>query len=149
MDEMKCYLMGPHRIGVARPRYWQRESLAKHRVLMLATGRNHMACIAVADPELPSGPPLSGAVDLAEEASVLPEDPAGMEPGASERITECFRAVDVENSGTIGVLEFEKLLTSLGFEHRDEETDALFAAADANNDGQVDYEEFVSWLFDQ
>lgn len=49
VDAMKCYMMGPHRIGVARPLYWKHTSLDKHRVRMLATGRNHMAAIAVPD----------------------------------------------------------------------------------------------------
>ncbi|CAE7243138.1 unnamed protein product, partial [Symbiodinium necroappetens] len=47
VDMMKCYMMGPHRIGVARPLYWKHPSLQGMRVLMLATGRNHMAGIAV------------------------------------------------------------------------------------------------------
>jgi len=49
VDTMKCYLMNPHRIGAARARYWPHGSgLDSQRVLVLATGRNHMACIAVA-----------------------------------------------------------------------------------------------------
>lgn len=54
VDEMKCYLMGPHRIGVARPLYWKHQSLQGYRVLALATGRNHMAAIAVPD-DVPAG----------------------------------------------------------------------------------------------
>ena len=48
VDAMKCYMMNPHRIGLARRKYWGGgESLREMRVLQLATGRNHMACIAV------------------------------------------------------------------------------------------------------
>lgn len=47
VDSMKCYMMGPHRIGVARSAYWPHPSLEGHRVLMLTTGRNHMAAVAV------------------------------------------------------------------------------------------------------
>merc|ERR1719471_2734021 len=46
VDLMKCYMMGPHRIGLARPAYWKHPSLRDLRVLMLASGRNHMAAIA-------------------------------------------------------------------------------------------------------
>eukprot|EP00927_Polykrikos_kofoidii_P051564 TRINITY_DN45362_c0_g1_i1.p1 TRINITY_DN45362_c0_g1~~TRINITY_DN45362_c0_g1_i1.p1 ORF type:complete len:864 (-),score=105.23 TRINITY_DN45362_c0_g1_i1:98-2689(-) len=46
VDVMKCYMMGPHRIGVARPMYWKNPSLQGLRVYLLATGRNHMACVA-------------------------------------------------------------------------------------------------------
>lgn len=55
VDEMKCYMMGPHRIGVARPIYWKHKSLQGYRVLSIATGRNHMAGIAVLDATVPSG----------------------------------------------------------------------------------------------
>lgn len=47
VDMMKCYMMGPHRIGVARPLYWKQPSLQGQQVLMLSTGRNHMAAIAL------------------------------------------------------------------------------------------------------
>jgi len=46
VDLMKCYMMGPHRVGFARKTYWPHPSLRGHRVTQLATGRNHMACIA-------------------------------------------------------------------------------------------------------
>lgn len=46
VDIMKCYLMGPHRIGVAREQYWKEPSLRHFKVLQMATGRNHMAAIA-------------------------------------------------------------------------------------------------------
>eukprot|EP00435_Cladocopium_sp_Y103_P050285 s380_g15.t1 len=47
VDMMKCYMMGPHRIGLARPLYWKHPSLQGQQVLMLSTGRNHMAAIAL------------------------------------------------------------------------------------------------------
>jgi hypothetical protein len=48
LDTMKCYLMGPHPVGIARPRYWKfGSSLQGMQVLKLASSRNHMACIAV------------------------------------------------------------------------------------------------------
>lgn len=47
VDMMKCYMMGPHRIGLSRPLYWKHPSLQGQQVLMLSTGRNHMAAIAL------------------------------------------------------------------------------------------------------
>ncbi|CAK0853871.1 unnamed protein product, partial [Prorocentrum cordatum] len=38
VDTMKCYMMGPHPVGVARPLYWKHRSLQGFRVLALATG---------------------------------------------------------------------------------------------------------------
>ncbi len=48
VDAMKCYMMNPHRIGAARPLYWPHGGgLDGWEVQALATGRNHMACVAV------------------------------------------------------------------------------------------------------
>ncbi len=47
-DLMKCYMMGPHRIGVADEEWWAHgPSLKGVRVLQLASGRTTMACIGV------------------------------------------------------------------------------------------------------
>uniref|UniRef100_A0A7S2TP01 Uncharacterized protein n=1 Tax=Lotharella oceanica TaxID=641309 RepID=A0A7S2TP01_9EUKA len=47
VDLMKCYMMGPHRIGIATKKWWPYgDGLAGMQVLQLATGRNTMACIA-------------------------------------------------------------------------------------------------------
>merc|ERR1712166_190484 len=49
VDSMKCYMMGPHRIGVARKKYWKfGSSLEGLKVLKLASSRNHMAAIVSA-----------------------------------------------------------------------------------------------------
>eukprot|EP00041_Stephanoeca_diplocostata_P021702 m.509433 g.509433 ORF g.509433 m.509433 type:complete len:319 (+) comp21889_c0_seq4:1576-2532(+) len=47
VDAMKCYMMNPHRIGVARRKYWEHDTTAfsNGKVVRLATGRNHMAAI--------------------------------------------------------------------------------------------------------
>ncbi len=54
-DKGACFLMGPHRVGVARPAYWPGgESLMAvetTRVVMVCAGRNHSACIVVAEGE--------------------------------------------------------------------------------------------------
>ncbi len=48
VDAMKCYMMNPHCIGAARPLYWPHGGgLDGWEVQALATGRNHMACVAV------------------------------------------------------------------------------------------------------
>jgi hypothetical protein len=40
-------MMGPHRVGIARKEYWPGgKSLKDYHVLQIASGRNHMACIA-------------------------------------------------------------------------------------------------------
>ena len=53
VDEMKCYLMQPHRIGVARKEYWKYgKGLQDVNVLQIASGRNHMAAIGLVKEDL-------------------------------------------------------------------------------------------------
>jgi hypothetical protein len=53
---MKCYMMGPHRVGIARSTYWPHgPSLDGVRVTAIATGRNHMAAIGLVG----EGPPAA------------------------------------------------------------------------------------------
>jgi alpha-tubulin suppressor-like RCC1 family protein len=51
VDTMKCYMMQPHKVGWVRKKYWRfggaTPGLENARVLQLATGRNHMAAIAL------------------------------------------------------------------------------------------------------
>ena len=55
IDSMKCYMMGPHRVGVARPAYWPHgTALDGVKVIAIATGRNHMACIGLPGEGLPA-----------------------------------------------------------------------------------------------
>ena len=47
VDWTKCFLMGPHRVGLARKKYWDGGSaLQGLSVVALAGSKNHMACIA-------------------------------------------------------------------------------------------------------
>ena len=39
VDTLKCYMMGPHRVGCARPRYWPAAPRSTVRVIAVATGQ--------------------------------------------------------------------------------------------------------------
>ena len=64
VDNMKCYMMQPHKVGYAREKYWRfGNGLQGARVLQLATGRNHMAAIALparANRSAPGSPQSDG-----------------------------------------------------------------------------------------
>ncbi len=48
VDEMKCYMMQPHRVGIARPEYWKYgKGLRDTNVVQLASSRNHMVAIGL------------------------------------------------------------------------------------------------------
>jgi len=62
-------------------------------------------------------------------------------------IKDAFKSLDEDGSGKITKDEFLNLMGKLGAHFDDEDIQLLFQAADANSDGHVDYDEFVSWLF--
>ena len=53
VDEMKCYMMQPHRVGIARPEYWKYgKGLRDTNVVQLASSRNHMVAIGLVKEDL-------------------------------------------------------------------------------------------------
>lgn len=61
----------------------------------------------------------------------------------AEDFLEDFKAIDVNNDGTISKLELRNYLESLGMPFSDREIDEIVDDADLNNDGTIDYNEFV------
>ena len=63
------------------------------------------------------------------------------------KIRKEFQKFDVDNSGYMTVDELMQVVTART-EHRlsDEETEHLFQDADLNDDGKIDYEEFVVFM---
>eukprot|EP00927_Polykrikos_kofoidii_P036599 TRINITY_DN30898_c0_g1_i1.p1 TRINITY_DN30898_c0_g1~~TRINITY_DN30898_c0_g1_i1.p1 ORF type:complete len:241 (-),score=57.07 TRINITY_DN30898_c0_g1_i1:41-763(-) len=68
-----------------------------------------------------------------------------LKPKFQEGVLAAFREWDVENRGYITQPQLKKVLVEVGVE--DEQIPKLFSLADTNKDGQIDYEEFVAWLF--
>ncbi|CAJ1350548.1 unnamed protein product [Effrenium voratum] len=64
-----------------------------------------------------------------------------------ERIIEVFKKFDTNSDGVISKEELTTLLTALGPDmFTGESLETLLAAMDSNNDGKVQYAEFVHWL---
>ena len=57
-----------------------------------------------------------------------------------------YRVFDKNNDGLISSDELRHVMTSLGEKLSDEEVDDMIREADSDNDGQVNYQEFVSIL---
>mmetsp|Transcript_68466 Transcript_68466/g.121570 ORF Transcript_68466/g.121570 Transcript_68466/m.121570 type:complete len:154 (-) Transcript_68466:63-524(-) len=84
-----------------------------------------------------------------EELIKLREAAAKAEP-VMKRLLKIFDQFDKDATGTISVEELTRVLQKLDPERfTAEECDAVFAAADANDDGLVDYEEFCEWLLEE
>ncbi|XP_009704721.1 PREDICTED: calmodulin, striated muscle, partial [Cariama cristata] len=67
---------------------------------------------------------------------------------SEEEIREAFRVFDKDGNGYISAAELRHVMTNLGEKLTDEEVDEMIKEADCNNnnDGQVNYEEFVRMM---
>ncbi|KAK9315713.1 hypothetical protein V1522DRAFT_409271 [Lipomyces starkeyi] len=65
---------------------------------------------------------------------------------SEEEIKEAFRVFDRDNNGYISATELRHVMTSIGERLTDEEVDLMIKEADTNNDGRIDYNEFVQLM---
>jgi len=57
-----------------------------------------------------------------------------------------FKAIDLDSSGYINPTELKKGLKDRGVDMTDKEVDEIIGAADTDNDGKLNYEEFVNMM---
>ncbi len=62
----------------------------------------------------------------------------------AKQIKDMFHEFDTDGSGSISVTEAKHMLRKLNM--ADEEIETLVSIHDRNNDGELQYEEFVSFL---
>lgn len=67
--------------------------------------------------------------------------------GRAGQLAACFEKWDVDGNGTISVHELMRVLDSCGVRLEAKDLGGVFAAIDLNQDGVIDYHEFVSWLY--
>ena len=63
-----------------------------------------------------------------------------------EEMMTAFKVFDKDGSGTISHNEMKQVMKNLGEKLTDEEIDELIKEADKDNDGEVDYKEFVAMM---
>lgn len=68
------------------------------------------------------------------------------ERDSQEELKEAFKVFDKDGNGFISAAELRHVMTSLGEKLTDEEVDAMMKEADADGDGQVDYDEFAKMM---
>ena len=73
---------------------------------------------------------------VVEETIDVPEDD-------DDEVIRAFRKFDFNNSGTITLDEFNFILTKLGERWTENRAKEVFKFCDLNNDGELDYKEFV------
>ncbi|KAL9107868.1 MAG: hypothetical protein Q9227_007286 [Pyrenula ochraceoflavens] len=65
-----------------------------------------------------------------------------------DELRQAFAVFDKDGSGTISADELRHVLKSLGEKLTDEEIDEMMRTADKDNNGSIDYAEFVKLMED-
>uniref|UniRef100_A0A8C3S858 EF-hand domain-containing protein n=1 Tax=Chelydra serpentina TaxID=8475 RepID=A0A8C3S858_CHESE len=86
----------------------------------------------------------TGTVDFPEFLSLMARKMRDTD--SEEEIREAFRVFDEDGNGYVSAAELRHVMTSLGEKLTDEEVDEMIEEADADSDGQVNYEEFVRMM---
>ncbi|OQR90625.1 hypothetical protein ACHHYP_05368 [Achlya hypogyna] len=85
---------------------------------------------------------MSGAVE--PRAYEVPgELAAEFTPNEADELSALFQSADEDGSGTIDEVEFKRLLVNMDIQVSDEEADKLVMAVDSNNNGLIEWSEFV------
>ena len=65
---------------------------------------------------------------------------------SEEELLEAFKVFDRDGNGFITSHELRNIMNSLGENLTPEEIEEMIKEADLDNDGQIDYEEFVKMM---
>ncbi|KAL2756253.1 hypothetical protein ACRALDRAFT_2042422 [Sodiomyces alcalophilus JCM 7366] len=63
-----------------------------------------------------------------------------------DELVAAFQVFDKDGSGSVSPSELRSVLISLGQRHSDEEIDEMVRQADLDNNGYIDYHEFVQLM---
>ena len=68
------------------------------------------------------------------------------ETNSEDQIPETFRVFDKDGDGFLSADELKQVMGNNGEKLTDDEVEELIKEADIDNDGQINYEEFVTLL---
>eukprot|EP00179_Madagascaria_erythrocladioides_P003260 CAMPEP_0198310662 /NCGR_PEP_ID=MMETSP1450-20131203/2658_1 /TAXON_ID=753684 ORGANISM="Madagascaria erythrocladiodes, Strain CCMP3234" /NCGR_SAMPLE_ID=MMETSP1450 /ASSEMBLY_ACC=CAM_ASM_001115 /LENGTH=150 /DNA_ID=CAMNT_0044013505 /DNA_START=104 /DNA_END=556 /DNA_ORIENTATION=+ len=86
----------------------------------------------------------NGTIDFAEFVTLMARKMKNSDKDAE--IREAFNVFDKNGDGKISADELRQIMAKLGENLSDEEVNQMIREADTNNDGVIDYEEFVRML---
>jgi calmodulin len=86
----------------------------------------------------------SGALSFAEFARLYVEELESVE----EADKSAFQFFDKDGNGEISLVEFRQVLTQLGDPMPEEEVNTFFKLVDRNNDGKLQYDEFLEMVLE-
>jgi len=82
-----------------------------------------------------------GTIDFQEFIEMMKRKSS--ETDQTESLKEAFKIFDKNRNGYIEAKELKQVTTTLGSQLTDEEFEDFWREADINNDGKLDYEEFI------
>eukprot|EP01120_Amphizonella_sp_Union-15-10_P012452 TRINITY_DN552_c0_g1_i1.p1 TRINITY_DN552_c0_g1~~TRINITY_DN552_c0_g1_i1.p1 ORF type:complete len:150 (-),score=49.03 TRINITY_DN552_c0_g1_i1:81-530(-) len=86
----------------------------------------------------------SGTIDFPEFLTMMAKQMKNED--TEEEIREAFKVFDKDGNGLISAAELRHVMTNLGEKLTDDEVDEMIREADVDNDGQINYEEFVKMM---
>jgi calmodulin len=86
----------------------------------------------------------NGTIDFPEFLTMMARKLQDSE--GEEEIREAFKVFDKDGTGFISAAELRHVMTNLGEKLTDEEVDEMIREADVDNDGQINYDEFVKMM---
>ena len=86
----------------------------------------------------------NGTIDFPEFLTMMASNMK--ETDKEEKIREVFNVFDKDRNGYISAAELRHVMVSLGEKLADQEVDEMIKEADLDNDGQVNYEEFLTLM---
>ena len=89
----------------------------------------------------------SGALSFAEFARLYVEELESVEE-ADKLFKSAFQFFDKDGNGEISLVEFRQVLTQLGDPMPEEEVNTFFKLVDRNNDGKLQYDEFLEMVLE-
>ncbi|CAK4906253.1 unnamed protein product [Aphanomyces euteiches] len=96
----------------------------------------------------PVAPPKAPPQGFDEDGNriIPPQQAAEFTTNEAEELISLFESADEDKSGTIDEREFRNLLTRLDIHISDEEADKLVIEVDTNNNGLIEWDEFVTMI---
>lgn len=86
----------------------------------------------------------NGTIDFKEFLCLMVKKMKGID--TEEELLEAFKVFDRDGNGYITSHELRHIMTNLGEDLTPEEVEEMVKEADLDNDGQIDYDEFVKMM---
>ena len=90
---------------------------------------------------------LPGTASEVAEHVIANADACRAESEVLRRLQSVFRQWDLDGDGVISERDLREVLLELNPQFSQSQTKRMFAAADGNRDGLIDYNKFIAWLF--